>query len=323
MSQTLPTVMKAIRLHARGGPEQLVYEDAPLPTPGPSQALIRVHAASIVPTELGWDETYRNPDGSPRIPTIPGHDMSGIVAALGSGTIDVAVGDAVYALIDFPYNGSAAEFVVAPADQIAPKPQSLDHVHAAAVPLSALTAWQALFDYGNVTANSRVLIHGAAGGVGAWAVQLAHWKGAHVFATASARHADRLKDLGADEVIDYTTTRFEDAAKDVDVVLDTQGGDISERSWKTLRPGGVLVAISEPIAETPAKRADIKSVFFIVKPSREQLIEIGMLIDIGKLRPTVETVYPLSQAKAAFERSQSGHLSGKIVLRVVGNGFCR
>jgi NADPH:quinone reductase-like Zn-dependent oxidoreductase len=149
-------------------------------------------------------------------------------------------------------------------------------------------------------------------------VQLAHWKGAHVFATASARHADRLKDLGANDVIDYTTTRFEDVAKDVDFVLDTQGGDIRERSWKTLQPGGVLVAISDPIKETPAKRADVKSVFFIVKPSREQLIEIGALVDIGKLRPFIETVYPLSEAKAAFERSQSGHLSGKIVLRVVG-----
>ena len=317
MMPNIPTSMKAARLHARGGPEQIVFEDAPVPVPGPGQVLIRVQAASIVPTELGWDETYRNPDGSPRIPTIPGHDVSGVVAALGPGAAGVAIGEAVYGLIDFPYDGSAAEYVVAPADQIAPKPLSLDHVHAAAAPLSALTAWQALFDHGNMTSKSRVLIHGAAGGVGAWTVQLAHWKGARVYATASARHADRLRDLGVNEVIDYATTRFEDVATEMNFVLDTLGGETRERSWKTLRPGGALVAISEPIKQTPAARSDVKSLFFIVKPNRAQLVEIAGLIDLNKLRPTIETVYALSEARTAFERSQAGHLSGKIVLRVV------
>ena len=222
--------MKAIRLHARGGPEQLVYEDAPLPDPAAGEALLRVYAAGITPTELTWSETYQTPDGHERLPTIPGHDVSGVVEALGPGVSDVSPGDAVYGLIAFPRDGSAAEYVVVRAGDLAPKPRTLDHVHAAAVPLSALTAWQALFIHAGLTAGQRVLIHGAAGGVGAFAAQLARWRGAHVSATASARHHEFLRELGVETVIDYRTTRFEEVLRDVDVVLDTIGGDTLERS---------------------------------------------------------------------------------------------
>ena len=180
-------VVRAIRLHARGGPEQLVYEDAPLPDPAAGEALLRVYAAGITPTELTWSETYQTPDGHERLPTIPGHDVSGVVEALGPGVSDVSPGDAVYGLVAFPRDGSAAEYVAVRAADLAPKPRSLDHVHAAAVPLSALTAWQALFIHAGLAAGQRVLIHSAAGGVGAFAAQLARWRGAHVSATASAR----------------------------------------------------------------------------------------------------------------------------------------
>ena len=308
--------MKALRLHARGGPEQVVYEDAPTPVPGPGQMRVRVHAVGLTPTELTWDETYRHADGSPRLPTIPGHDVSGVVDALGPGTSGVAVGDAVYGLIDFPRDGSAAEYVVAPADELAPTPQTLDHATAAAVPLSALTAWQALFDHAKLAKGQRVLIHGAAGGVGAYAVQLAHWRGVEVIATASAGHAEFVRALGADRVIDYRATAFELAVHDVDAVLDPFGGDTRERSWQTLRPGGTLVGLNAPIATDPSRRPDVRGLFFIVRPSRAQLVELAGLVDSGKVRPFVEATYPLAEGRQAFERAVAGHLSGKVVLRV-------
>src|SRR4051812_41126745 len=205
-----PRLMWAIRTHGRGGPEQLFYEEAPVPEPGEGDVLVRVCATGITPAELTWDETYRNADGSPRIPGIPGHEVSGTVEALGPGVADLRIGEDVYGLTDFPRDGAAAEYIAIRAANLAPKPQTIDYVQAAAVPLSALTAWQALFDKGRLTAGQRVLIHGGAGGVGTYAVQLAHWRGAHVIATSSAANAGFLRELGADKVIDYTTTRFED-----------------------------------------------------------------------------------------------------------------
>src|SRR4051795_703663 len=256
-------VVKAIRLHARGGPEQIVYEDAPLPAPAAGEALLRVHAAGITPTELSWSETYKTPDGRERLPTIPGHDVSGVVEALGPGVSEVAPGDAVYGLVAFPRDGGAAEYVAVRAADLAPKPRSLDHVHAAAVPLSALTAWQALFVHAGLAAGQRVLIHGAAGGVGAFAAQLARWRGAHVGATASARHHEFLRELGVETAIDYRTTRFEEVLRDVDVVLDTVGGDTLERSWRVLRRGGTLVSVAAEPAPEPARDPGAPGVFFL------------------------------------------------------------
>ncbi len=312
--------MKAIRLHARGGPEQLVFEDAPLPIPSPDEVRVRVFAAGITPTELKWDETYQSPDGRPRLPSIPGHDVSGVVEALGKEVAGISPGDAVYGLIDFPHDGSAAEFVTVRASALAPKPLSLGHVPASAVPLSALTAWQALFTHADLRAGQKVLIHGAAGGVGTFAVQLARWRGAQVVATASARDVEFLRELGVETVIDYQSARFEDVSRDLDVVLDSVGGETLARSWKVLRRGGTLVSI---VAEPPleqSRAAGARGVFFIVEPSRPQLIEIGNLIDAGHVRPIVEAVFPLAKAREAFERGLRGHCRGKIVLEVVANG---
>ncbi|QEH35460.1 Phenolphthiocerol synthesis polyketide synthase type I Pks15/1 [Aquisphaera giovannonii] len=308
--------MKAIRLHARGGPEQIVYEDAPRPAPAAGEALLRVHAAGITPTELTWTETYRTPDGRERLPTIPGHDVSGVVETLGPGVSDLSPGEAVYGLIAFPRDGSAAEYVAVKAADLAPKPRALDHAHAAAVPLSALTAWQALFDHAGLGAGQRILIHGAAGGVGAFAVQLARRRGAQVAATASARHHDFLRELGAEAAIDYRTTRFEEVLRDVDVVLDTVGGDTLERSWRVLRRGGTLVSVAAPVPPEAARDAGARGVFFIVEPSRAQLVEIARLIDAGEVRPVLEAVLPLARAREAFERGLAGHVRGKIVLQV-------
>lgn len=310
--------MKAIRLHARGGPEQLFYEDAPTPTPGPGQVRVRVRAAGLTPTELTWDETYRDAAGRPRIPGIPGHDVCGVVDLLGPGvTSPPALGDVVYGLLDFPRDGSAAEYAVAPAADLAPKPRTLDDLQAAAVPLSALTAWQALFEHANLAPGQRILIHGAAGGVGAYAVQLARWRGADVVATCSARHAAFVKELGAQSVIDYTAGPFEQSAGQVDVVLDTIGGETRDRSWPLLRPGGTLVALNAPITPDESSRyPTVRGIFFIVRPHRAQLVEIASLIDAGRLRPFVEAVYPLADARQAFERAAAGHLRGKILLRV-------
>ena len=308
--------MKAIRMHARGGPELLVYEDAPKPALQPGDALVRVIATSITKTELTWDETYADCDGRPRIPTIPGHEFAGVVDALGPEAKGVRAGDAVYALSSFCRDGSAAELLAIRAADLAPKPPSLNFQQAAAVPLAGLTAWQALFDHGQVEKGQRVLIHGAAGGVGTYAVQLAHWKGAEVVATASAKDRDLLVELGASEVIDYTRERFEEKVKDVDVVLDFVGGDTEQRSWGVLRRGGILVGIVGPVAAEKAASLGVRGIFFIVEPNRAQLIQLGHLIDNGSLRVVVGTVLPLARARDAFEQGLAGHKPGKIVLQV-------
>lgn len=227
--------MKAVRLHARGGPEQLVYEDAPQPQLEPGDALVRVYATAITRTELTWDQTYQNPDGSPRIPTIPGHELSGVIEFVPTGVRDLGPGDAVYGLADFLRNGAAAEYIAVRASNLALKPRTIDHVHSAAVTLSGLTAWQALYTHGGLRQGQKVLIHGGAGGVGTFAVQLAHLRGAHVITTSSGANLDFLRGLGADETIDYTKTRFEDKLRDIDVVLDAVGGDTVQRSWQVLR----------------------------------------------------------------------------------------
>src|SRR5438105_11427161 len=277
-------LMKAIRMHTQGGPELLAYEDAPKPALQPGDALVRVIATSITKTELTWDETYTDCDGRPRIPTIPGHEFAGIVDALAPEAAGVRVGDAVYALSSFCRNGSAAEFIAIRAADLAPKPHSLNFEQAAAVPLAGLTAWQALIDHAQIEKGERVLIHGAAGGVGTYAVQLASWKGAEVIATASTRDQDFLGELGAAEVIDYTHERFEEKVKDVDVVLDTVGGETQQRSWGVLRRGGILISIVSPVAAEKAASLGLRGAFFIVEPNRAQLIQLGELIDEGTLR---------------------------------------
>jgi NADPH:quinone reductase-like Zn-dependent oxidoreductase len=227
----------------------------------------------------------------------------------------VRVGDAVYALSSFCRDGSAAEFIAIRAADLAPKPHSLNFEQAAAVPLAGLTAWQALFDHAQIEKGQRVLIHGAAGGVGTYAVQLARWKGADVIATASAQDHDFLRDLGASQVIDYAHEHFEEKVGDVDVVLDSIGGETQQRSWAVLRRGGILIGIVSPLAEKAAT-VGLRGTFFIVEPNRAQLIELGRLIDQGTLRVIVGAILPLARAREAFEQSLVGHRRGKIVLQV-------
>src|SRR5262245_26094782 len=259
--------MKAIRLHIRGGPEALVYEEAQQPHPQAGEVLVRVHAAAVTPTELLWVPTWKTRTGEDRpFPIILGHEFSGVIAALGAGVTDWAEGDAVYGLNDWFENGAQAEYCVAPAVPLAPKPRLLDHVQAAVVPISALTAWQALFERANLQTGQRVLIHGAAGSVGSFAVQLARWCGGHVTGTASAQNLDFVRVLGAHEVIDYRATRFEDIVHDMDVVFDTVGGETLQRSWGVLKSGGTLVTIAAQSegAQDPA----IRDAFFIVEANR-------------------------------------------------------
>ncbi|HUC42225.1 MAG TPA: NADP-dependent oxidoreductase [Candidatus Micrarchaeaceae archaeon] len=312
---SLPSTMKAIRLHGRGA-AGIRYEDAPLPKLLTGDALVRVYTAAITPTELEWDETYQNADGSSRLPSVPGHEISGVVAAVAPDVTDVRAGDEVYALSDFPRDGGAAEFVAVPAANLAPKPQTIDHVHAAAITLSGLTAWQAFFTQANLQAGQKVLVHGAAGGVGVFAVQLARWRGARVTATARAKDAEFLRELGAERVIDYTSERFYEIVSEQDIVLDTIGGETQERSWKVLRPGGAMINLRGPLAEEKVEEYGVRGIFFIVTPSRADLREMARLVDRGELRSIVSQVLPLAEAKRAFEPLPPDHGPGKIVLRV-------
>jgi NADPH:quinone reductase-like Zn-dependent oxidoreductase len=310
--------MKAIRIHGRGGPDRLVYEDAPQPHPDAGEVLVRVYAAGVIATELSWSETYQSKAGSPRSLPIPGHDLSGVVEEVGPGVTTLARESEVYALTAFDRDGAEADYTIALPSELAPKPRSLDYVQAAAVPLTALTAWQAFFVHAGLVAGQTVLIHGAAGGVGVFAVQLARWAGAQVIATASARNRDFLRELGANEIIDYTTTRFEEVVHDVDLVFDMVGGDTLQRSWQVVKQGGILVSVVSPRPSfEEAKAHGVRPVWFVVEPNREQLIQIGALIDAGRIRPIIETVLPLAQARQAYEQGARGHTRGKIVLRVV------
>jgi NADPH:quinone reductase-like Zn-dependent oxidoreductase len=305
--------MKAIYLRARGGPEALVYGEAEQPRPGEGEVLVRVHAAGVIQTELSWVPTWNTRSGGPRpLPVIPGHEFSGEIAVLGTGVSDAGVGDPVYGLNDWYRDGASAEYCVARVADIAGKPARVDHVHAAALPISALTAWQGLIERAGLAPGQRVLIHGAAGGVGNLAVQLAHWRGARVAATASADNLDFVRSLGAEQVIDYRADRFEDVVRDVDVVFDTVGGDTLERSWSVLKPGGRLVTVAASGEQTTDER--IRAAYFIVEPSRTQLAEITRLIDGGALRPVVGAVFPLAEARQAYQHKP---VRGKVVLRVV------
>jgi NADPH:quinone reductase-like Zn-dependent oxidoreductase len=304
--------MKAIRLHARGGPESLRFEEARTPRPGPGEVLVQVHAAAVTPTELLWAPTWTTRDGGPRpLPVIPGHEFSGEVAALGEGVTALVVGEAVYGMNDWFGDGAQAEFCLARPADIARKPASVDHAHAAVTPISALTAWQGLFKRARLTAGEHVLIHGAAGGVGVFAVQLARRRGARVTATAGAGNLDFVRGLGADEVIDYRAERFEERVRGVDVVFDTVGGDTLRRSWDVLRPGGRLVTIAA--SEEGAQDERTRAAFFIVEPRRAELEEVARLIDSGEVRPVIGAEFPLADALLAYRHKPS---RGKVVLRV-------
>jgi NADPH:quinone reductase-like Zn-dependent oxidoreductase len=305
--------MKAIRLHESAGISGLVYEEAPDATPTLGDVLVKVAACGITHNELDWP-IWTCRAGHQRTSIIPGHEVSGVVAALGYGTAGIAVGDEVFGLTDQLRDGAAAEYVAVEARNVAPKPQSADHVHAAAVPRAGLTAWQALFDHGKLATGQTVLIHGAGGAVGSTAVQLARWAGAEVIGTGRSRARPLATELGADRFIALDTDRLEDAAGQADLVFDTIGGDVLARSPALLRPGGTLVTV-KPAASPPAGRDDIKTVVFIQESSRAQLAELACLVDQGHLRPQVGAVYPLAQAAQAYSAKAASGVPGRIVLQ--------
>jgi len=308
--------MLAVEAHERGGPENLRVERVDRPEPLPGEVLVEVHAAGITPTELTWDPTWTTKEGASRLPTIPSHEVSGVVVATGDHSATRVVGEEVYGLIDFFHNGAAAEYASIPTEDLATKPRSVDHLHAAALPLSALTAWQGLFTHAGLQEHQRLLVHGAAGGVGSYAVQLGRHAGATVIGTASARDQQLVEGLGADRVIDYKTQRFEDAVTDVDVVFDTVGGDSQRRSWQVLKPGGTLVSIVEQPSAELADEHHARGLMFIVEPDGNDLTAIADLVDNGDLTPIVSAVFPLREGPSAYVTGLRDHVPGKIVLDV-------
>lgn len=309
--------MQALRIHGYGGPEVLVLEEAPRPSPGEGELLVRIHAAAVNPVDWKIREGHLKDMLHHKLPLIMGWDMSGTVVETGHGATRFEAGDEVFSRPDIMRDGTYAEYIVVRETEVALKPKTLDHLHAAAIPLAATTAWQALFDAAGLSQGQKVLIHAASGGVGSFAVQLAKWKGAYVIGTASARNHDYLRSLGADEVVDYRAVRFEEAVRDVDVVFDTMGGETQERSWKVLKPGGILVSIlSPPSAETAAAHG-LRQTFVFMQPNAAELTAMAKLVDAGKLKVLVETIVPLAEAKRAQELNRMGHTRGKIVLKVL------
>src|SRR5712672_1696972 len=305
--------MRAIRIHQYGGPEVLAQVEMQRPAPGHDEVLIKVHAAAVNPVDWKMRAGHMKEVFPLTFPATLGWDVSGTVEEAGDKVTQFKRGDEVYALVK---GGGYAEYVVAKADIVGKKPRTLDHVHAAAVPVAGLTAWQALFEVAQLRAGQKVLIHAAAGGVGNFAVQFAKERGAYVIGTASSKNQAFLGELGVDKAVDYNKTRFEDVVRDVDVVLDTIGGDTQERSFKVLKKGGILVSIVQPPSQELATKYGVRALFYGAHPSSSNLTEIARLIDSGKVRTVVETVLPLAEARRAHELSQSGHARGKIVLKV-------
>ncbi len=313
-----PEKMKAVRTHARGGPENLVYEETEIPSITEGEVMIKVCAASITPTELSWNSSYTDRNGNSRLPSIPSYEISGFVETVGDSVKHLKEGDEVYGLLDFWKNGGAAEYATANAADIALKPATLDHVSAASLPLSGLTAWQALFDHGKLSPGKRVLIHGATGGVGSLAVQLASWKGAYVIGTCSKSKGSLVRQLGADEVLDYNSQNFEDLVGDVDLVMDTVGGETLDRSYQIVEKDGTVVTVADDIKEEQLQKYGINGVSFLVQPDRDELKEIAVLADSGIIKPVIQETFPLKNAKEAFLSGITSHNAGKIVLKVVG-----
>jgi NADPH:quinone reductase-like Zn-dependent oxidoreductase len=304
--------MRVIRLTDSPQGPALVEADAPQPRPGPGELLIRVCAAGVTPTELLWYPTSHTKTGDKRAGAVPGHEFSGVIADVGADIGSLEIGQEVFGMNDWFADGAMAEYCITQFPSVAPKPPRLTHVEAASVPIGALTAWQGLFDRARLQAGERVLVHGGAGAVGAFAVQLARFRGAHVIATASAHNLEFVASLGAEEVIDHRSSPFEERVRELDVVFDTVGGETLERSWGILKPHGRLVTIAADEEETADAR--VKNAFFIVAPDQKELTEIGGLLEAGRLQPTVDAVVSLSQTSDAFTGRVARQGRGKLVV---------
>jgi len=283
----------------------LIETDISQPKPREGEVLVRVHAAGVTPTEVIWYPTSHTKNGQPRIGAIPSHEFSGEIAETG---------EEIYGMNDWFADGALAEYCVTQPAWVAPKPRRLSHAEAASVPIGALTAWQGLFDRAKLQPGERVLIHGGAGAVGIFAIQLARSRGAHVITTVSARNIEFVIGLGANEAIDYKTVPFEAKTREIDVVFDAVGGDTLRRSWSVLRQNGRLVTVAASSETPPDERT--KQAFFIVEPNRQQLLEIGERIESGELRPVVDTVLPFSRASDAYTGNVKKQGRGKLVVAV-------
>ena len=309
--------MKAVRIHEFGGPDVLSIDEIPVPVPAKDEVLIRVHATSVNPVDWKIREGQRKEKFPSILPLTIGWDVSGVIEALGEKVGNFRIGDEVYGRPDPTKNGAYAEYIVVKANLVSIKPISIGHTEAAAVPLAGLTAWQGIFDHGLLKEGQKVLIHAAAGGVGSYAVQFAKNIGVHVIGTASDQNIDFLKRLGADEVIDYNMENFEDRLSDIDLVLDTIGGDTQLKSINVLKPGGRIITTLAPEFLAEAKAKNVHLIGYMAQSIPEQLIKIAALIDNGKVKPIIQTVYPLTDAKKAHIESEQGHTRGKIVLQVI------
>lgn len=307
-------MMKAVVAHEYGAPEVLKFEEVPRPEPNDDEALVRVIASAVNPADpLTLSGKYAREFGT-HLPLIPGYDIAGVVEKTGGSVTKLKVGEAVYGYPTF--GGGWAEYVTVKEGEVAAKPKSLNFVEAAAVPMGALTAWQALVDVAKVQSGQTVLIHGGSGGVGSFAIQIAKAHGARVIATASTDNQDLLKQLGADMAVDYTKTKFEDIAKDVDVVLDPVGRDTLARSYGVVKKGGIVMSLVARPDPVELKKHEIRGAGISVHPDAENLTEIAQLIDAGKIKPALTQVRPLSEAIAAQQQAATHHTRGKVVLRI-------
>ncbi|MCX5077580.1 NADP-dependent oxidoreductase [Streptomyces sp. NBC_00513] len=330
--------MRAIRIHEHGGPEVLRYDEVPIPKPGPGEVLVRVHAAGVNPPDWylrnGLTRMPGKAESTVTLPVIPGTDVSGVIEAIAADVDDLAVGDEVFGLLRFPgFDGSTyAEYVAAPASDLARKPAGVDHVHAAGAPMAGLTAWQFLIELGHdhpspfqesrhrptvIDADTTVLVNGAAGGVGHFALQLAKWRGARVIAVASGAHESFLNKLGADRFIDYTKSRPEELVHDIDLVLDTVGGPDSKRFLRTLKRGGAQFPVFPgDFDQEQTAKLGVTVSSAQVRSNAAQLAELGRLLDVGTVHVAIDSTFALADARAAHERAARGHIQGKIVLTV-------
>lgn len=306
--------MKSFQVNSAQEPV-LVEKDIPRPVPQKGEVSIRVRAAGVTPTELIWYPTLHTKTGEQRIGAVPSHEFSGEIAEIGEAVTGVSIGDEVYGMNDWFADGALAEYCITSVEWIAPKPKSLSHAEAASVPIGALTAWQGLFERSQLQPGERVLVHGGAGAVGIYAVQMARALGAHVITTVSPRNFEFVQELGAGEVIDYKATPFDSIVRDIDVVFDGVGGDTLQRSWNVLKPNGRLVTIAADSENTSDERT--KRAFFIVEPNRQQLIEIGNQLDSGKLEAVVDTVIPFSEASSGYAGKAAKRGRGKVVIELV------
>lgn len=308
--------MKAVCIHKYGERDVLSYEDRPVPEIQEDEVLIRVVASSVNPVDWKIRKGYLQKMIPYEFPLILGWDAAGIIERVGKKVSDFSAGDAVYTRPELTRNGSYAEYLAVRANEVAPKPSTISFMEAASLPLVSITAWESVINSGEIKKGQSILIHGGAGGVGSIAIQLAKWKGARVITTASRKNIDFLKSLGADEVIDYGAVKFEEAVSGVDVVFDTIGGEVQERSFRVLKKGGIIVSVTQTPSESLCDKNGVKGRFVFIQPDAAILRELAGLVDSGVVRPVVGAEFALEDISLAHGLSESGHTRGKIVIHV-------